>query len=82
MILPTKHISESKSLLGAGGILLNELQRPQTVTGLWEKVRYSDAIGTYERFVLTLDMLFLVGAIEFKDGLINRGPNAASFICE
>ena len=71
MILPTKYITEHESLLGVGLILINNLDRPQTVTSLWEKVRNDRLIGTYERFVLSLDMLFIIGAIEMADGIID-----------
>lgn len=72
MIAPTKHVPEDKALLGVGAELLKELLDPQTVTGLWEKARFIDSVGTYERFVLALDMLFLIGAIDIKHGLIQR----------
>ena len=71
MILPTKYITEKESLLGIGLILINNLHRPQTVTSLWEQIRDDRLIGTYERFVLSLDMLFIIGAIEMSDGIIN-----------
>ena len=72
MILPSKHISQDQTLIGIGAILLKEIDRPQTVTSLWETVREEDAIGTFERFVLALDMLHIVGAISLENGLIVR----------
>jgi hypothetical protein len=73
LILPTKHITPERSLLGAGAIILRNLPREQTVTRLWERVRTSPSVGTYERFILALDLLFLINAIAFdKDGLIRR----------
>lgn len=70
MILPSKHISQDWALIGIGAILLKKVSRPQTVTSLWETVREEKTIGTFERFVLALDMLYLAGAIVLKDGLI------------
>ncbi len=72
MILPSKHISQDQALIGVGAILLKEIDQPQTVTSLWETVREEDAIGTFERFVLALDMLHIVGAISLENSLIVR----------
>lgn len=72
MILPTKHISFSYSLLGIGAILLKELSHPLTVTTLWDKVRTCKGVGSYQRFILALDMLYLLGAIELQTGLLKR----------
>jgi hypothetical protein len=72
MILPTKHISVQYSLLGAGAAILRRLDSPQTVTALWERVRTEPEVCVYWRFVLSLDFLFAIGILEFKDGLIAR----------
>lgn len=72
MILPSKHISEEQALLGVGAVLLKELDRPQTATSLWEKVRAYQAVGTFERFVLALDLLHITGVVAINDGMIER----------
>lgn len=72
MILPSKHISEDQTLLGIGAVVLQHLERPQTVTSLWDKVRDERAVGTYERFVLVLDFLHITGVIELSQGMIKR----------
>ena len=72
MILPSKHVSEAQSLMGIGSLLLGTIDRPHTVTSLWERVRDEAAVGTFERFVLALDMLYIVGAVSLKNGLIVR----------
>ncbi len=72
MILPTKHISESQALVGIGAVLIDALNRPLTVTGLWEKVRDLHVVGTFERFVLALDMLFILGLVNLSEGLIEK----------
>lgn len=74
MILPTKHISQDEALLGVGATLLKWLDRPQTVSGLWERVRAEPNVGTFERFVLASNLLYLIGAIDLRDGLIVRAP--------
>ena len=72
MILPSKHISQDQALIGIGAILLKEVDQPQTVTSLWESVREERTVGTFERFVLALDMLHIVGAVSLENGLIVR----------
>jgi len=72
MILPSKHISEDQALLGVGAVLLGALDKPQTVTSLWEKVREHRAVGTYERFVLAVDMLHITGVVTLSQGMIVR----------
>jgi hypothetical protein len=72
MILPTKHISEQYSILGAGAAILRYLNSPKTLTAVWEQVRILPEVGFYWRFVLALDFLFAIGAIDLADGLIVR----------
>ncbi len=72
MILPSKHIPEDQALLGVGAVVLSHLQRPQTVTSLWDKVRDDRSVGTYERFVLALDLLHITGVVSFSQGMIQR----------
>lgn len=71
MILPTKHVSEAESLLAAGARLLHDLDQPRTVTELWEAVR-GDEIPTFDRFVLAAEMLYAIGVVHFRDGLLER----------
>ena len=72
MIMPSKHISEEQALIGVGATLLRHLGRPQTVTSLWEMVREDCTVGTYERYVLALDLLHITGFISMSRGMIQR----------
>jgi hypothetical protein len=72
MILPTKHISENEAILGVGATILRHLDGPITVSGLWERTKVETNVGTFERFVLSADLLFIIGAIELRDGLLVR----------
>jgi hypothetical protein len=76
VILPTKHIPTHRSLLGLGGIVLTKLTGPTTPSALWEEIRPYPEIATYSRFILTLDLLFAMGAIELREGLIARAEAA------
>lgn len=73
MIMPTKHIPAEQSLLGAGAVVFAELSQPRTVTALWEAVRDSESVGTFERFVLAVTMLYALRVVRFEAGVIVRG---------
>jgi len=72
MILPTKHIAQNEALIGVGATVLAHLSGPMTVSGLWERLRSERNVGTFERFVLATNLLFLIGAVDIRDGLITR----------
>jgi hypothetical protein len=72
MILPTKHIGQDEALIGVGATLLHDLSTPITVSGLWEKTRLQPNVGTFERFALAANLLFIIGAIDIVDGLLVR----------
>ena len=74
MILPTKGLAADRALLSVGADLLRYLDRPKTVSKLWDAVRERrnsllDGIA-YDWFLLALDLLFLCGAVEFDNGLV------------
>ncbi len=70
MILPDKNLSLKSSLLGAGYFIIRELSRPQPVATLWERSRKYKGINNFEKFVLVLDLLYLVGIVSIEKGLI------------
>ncbi len=78
MILPTKHIRPERALLAVGGDLLVSLREPKTVSGLWDDVRYKRGDPgepspiNYDWFVLALDLLFMIGAVELDRGLLRK----------
>lgn len=76
MILPTKHIPESRSLLGVGGTILSLLsEREMTVSSLWElfrEARGDSAKVSFDWFVLGLDLLYALGTLELDKGVIRR----------
>ena len=80
MILPSKHLSHERALLTVGARILRHLYQPKTVSALWEEFRFGDEKESnstssglnYDGFILSLDLLFLVGAIEMKEGVLAR----------
>lgn len=72
MILPDKNILLRYSILGAGTKIITELNIAQTVSSLWEKTRNYDEINNFEKFVLILDFLYMMGLIELESGIVRR----------
>lgn len=74
MILPSKHIRLSESLLGLGAVLLDFLQTPISVDELW--FRFSainnkrDTFPAYHSFdnvILALNVLYSMGIIDIEE---------------
>lgn len=78
MILPTKHVEPERALIGVGAEILSELSRPMTMSRLWDALRTRRTAATpnapldYEWFVLALDFLYTVAAVDFQRGLLLR----------
>jgi hypothetical protein len=72
MILPTKHINPLDSLLGVGALILERLKTTKTVTQLWDEMRELPQVVTFERLVLGLDLLYMMGLVELDGGVIRR----------
>ena len=72
MIMPTKHVTIRHSLIGQSMLVLQKLNRPKTTSTLWSQVKHSDEIRSYERFLMAVDLLFILGAIELREGLLRR----------
>lgn len=79
MILPSKHIPQHRALLSVGARILQKLDQPVTVSSLWEKLprKSGESSGlemhlSYDSFVLALDLLFLMGAVDLQEGLLSR----------
>lgn len=75
MILPDKNIKLEYSLLSCGAMLLTEITKPQTVSLLWDKVKNSKVIVSFEKFIIVLDYLYMINAITINDGMIVRCKN-------
>ena len=76
MILPTKHLNFSESLLGFGGYILKMLDRPKTIDEVWDKYQSDFENGLYfakhsfDNLMLTVIFLFAIGVVIEKDGQI------------
>jgi hypothetical protein len=80
MILPSKHLAQNRALLTVGARILVFLTRPKTVSSLWEAWNDQPQSSSneslvrisYDWFLLALNLLYMMNAIEINDGLIKR----------
>lgn len=78
MLMPSKHINFSQSLLGFGSYLLAKLDSPQSVDDIWKNYQTDLSNENYygkhnfDNLMLTLIFLYGVNAIEEKNGLIYK----------
>lgn len=79
MILPSKTVSQEKALLTCGAEILRLISEPKTISRLWNefKTTHQDkaSLFSYDWFILALDLLFIIHAIELVNGKIRRGQS-------
>ena len=64
MILPKKQLSVSESFFGFGAFLLQQLSKPMTIDDLWESNKRYSTKFSFDQYIMALDYLFIIGAIE------------------
>lgn len=80
MILPTKKLPPENSLVYLGGEVLRLLDEPKTVSRVWQEFQESRVrnLGLemsdvpFEWFVLALDLLKLLNAVDLRQGRLER----------
>ncbi len=78
MIVPTKGVEPDRALLAIGAEVLRLLDVPKTVSRVWAELRRSREESSVETnlsfdwFVLSLDLLYAVGAIDFTRGQLEK----------
>lgn len=72
MILPTKHIGPLDSLLGIGALILERVRTTKTITQLWDELRATPQVATFDRLLFGLDLLYMMGLVELDGGVIRR----------
>lgn len=75
MILPTKGIAPDRALISVGARVLQLLSEPKTVSRMWDEFRKAEPPVSgisFDWFVLSLDLLFAIGAIDLERGRIRR----------
>lgn len=78
MILPTKHINFSQSLLGLGAYILSQLNSPKTIDDLWDAYKVDCKNNVYlakhsfDNLVMTLIFLYSIGSVAENNGVIEK----------
>lgn len=78
MILPSKHVNFSESLLGFGSYVLQKLEKPLSVDDIWKKYQSDFKNDTYfakqsfDNLILTLIFLYGIQAIKEEKGIIYK----------
>ena len=78
MIMPTKHVRAERALIGVGAEVLAIMREPMTVSRLWNEIRDRRSVSSpnapidYNWFILALDLLFMIGVIETRTGVVSR----------
>lgn len=70
MILPTKYIPASDSVLGRAGVLLTLRASNPTVSELWYSYRSAKPEATFDSFAESLTLLYLLGAVALDGGVL------------
>lgn len=79
MITPTKGISPDRALLSVGAQILIQLEEPTSVSQAWYRLRkwrdenHHKAPVSFGWFTLSLDILYAMGLVELRDGILTRG---------
>ena len=79
MILPGKHLSPGRSLIGVGGEILAQLEQPREVSDLWDAFRTARASKergepvSFDWFVTALTLLYALNAVRMEEGFIVPG---------
>lgn len=78
MILPTKHLSPERAIITVASEIFVLINNRSTVSSVWndlqEKNRECMRQGRipYDWFILSLDFLYMIGAIEEDNGKLTR----------
>lgn len=75
MILPSKNIPTDRALLTIAGKAFDQLNRPTTISALWDSIRedYSTRPIAYAWFILAIDLLYIMSLVRFdQNGLLAR----------
>ena len=78
MIMPSKHINFSQSLLGFGSYLLSKLDKPMSLDDIWKiyqadlSKEYYIAKHSFDNLIMTFIFLYGINAIDQKNGLIYK----------
>ena len=74
MIMPSKHIELSESLIGLGAFVVSIIEKPITIDECWNilnkkfiETKIIRKRHSFDTLVLTIDMLYMLGLIEINE---------------
>lgn len=70
MILPTKYIPASDSVLGRAAVILPLRRSDPTVSELWNAYRTERADDAFDSFAEALTLLFIIGIVDIEAGIL------------
>jgi len=57
----------------AAGRILVSLDEPDTISSVWERLRGQSGFETFDRYVLSLDLLRMLDLITLENGRLAKG---------
>ena len=78
MILPTKHLSPDRAIITIASEILELIDNRSTVSSVWNDFRHKNKASmrqceiAYDWYILSLDFLYLISAIEEDNGILAR----------
>ncbi len=72
MIMPNKYIKEEDTLLGASAVIFENMTKKQSISELWDKVHDDGSVYNFERFILSLDLLYMLNMIDLNNNELMR----------
>lgn len=66
MIMPNKNLKEEDTILGSCAVIFDNLSDKKSLSELWEIVKNDKSVYNFERFILSLDMLYMLNLIDFE----------------
>lgn len=70
--MPSKYLKEDEALIGVSAALLSLIERNGNLSEIWESAKKIKAIGSFERFILALNFLYLLDLVDLHENKIVR----------
>lgn len=70
--MPSKYLREDEALIGISAEILPHIRTNIFISDLWEAVKMQPNINNFERFVLALELLYILGLIEIENNKLTR----------
>ena len=70
MILPNKYLLLKDSLIGISPLILDIIEKEEMgIEEVWEKLKkkYNSKVPTYNKFLYTLDFMYITGMTNIRD---------------